>query len=162
MKIAVISDIHGNMEALEAVIQDIKKQECEKIFVLGDYAMAGPEPKEAVAYFMQKSEDTNYVMIQGNTDLMISDYNFDLYDELKEKAPIMAEALKDDAKILGVYDKLFLKSLPIQKQVTEGGVTFLLVHGSPRKNNEDILPTTPMEEVDAMLEDVDEIVRAHV
>ena len=48
MKIAVISDIHGNMEALEAVMADIEKQQCDKIFVLGDYAMAGPEPNSTV------------------------------------------------------------------------------------------------------------------
>ena len=44
MKIAVISDVHGNKEALEAVMADIEKEKCEKVFVLGDYAMAGPEP----------------------------------------------------------------------------------------------------------------------
>ena len=147
MKIAVISDIHGNMEAVEAVMNDIEKQGCEKIFVLGDYAMAGPEPEAVVEYFMDKANDSNFVMIQGNTDLMISDYNFDLYDSLKEKAPVMAEALKDDAKQLNAYEKLFLKNLPIQQAVTEEGITFLLVHGSPRKNNEDILSTTPLEEV---------------
>lgn len=155
MKIAVISDIHGNMEAIDAVMADIEKKGCEKLFVLGDYAMAGPEPKAAVDYFMQKENDSNVVMIQGNTDAMITNYSFDLYDSLKEKAPVMAEALKDDAKQLGVQEKLFLTNLPIQKEVNIDGVSFLLVHGSPRKNNEDILPTTPMEEVEKMLENVD-------
>ena len=48
MKIAVISDIHGNMEAIDAVMKDIEEQKCDKIFVLGYYAMAGPEPLSAV------------------------------------------------------------------------------------------------------------------
>ena len=52
MKIAVISDIHGNLEALEAVMADIEAQECEKIFVLGDYAMAGPEPADTINWFL--------------------------------------------------------------------------------------------------------------
>ena len=155
MKIAVISDIHGNMEALDAVMDDIKKNECEKLFVLGDYAMAGPEPREAVKYFMQKEKDENVFMIQGNTDAMITNFNFDLYDSLKEKAPVMAEALKDDEKTLGIHQKQFLSNLPIQKEVTLEGVSFLLVHGSPRKNNEDILPTTPIDDVEKMLENVD-------
>lgn len=155
MKIAVISDIHGNMEALESVMADIENKGCEKLFVLGDYAMAGPEPKAAVEYFMQKEKDENVVMIQGNTDAMITNYNFDLYDSLKEKAPIMAEALKDDEKVLGKQQKKFLSNLPVQKDVTFEGVSFLLVHGSPRKNNEDILPATPIEEVEKMIENVD-------
>lgn len=155
MKIAVISDIHGNMEAVEAVMNDIEKQECEKVFVLGDYAMAGPEPVAAVEYFINKSNDPNFTLIQGNTDLMIADYSEELYNTLKEKAPIMAEALKNDAELVNPVQKKFLKGLPIQKEVEFEGVKFLLVHGSPRKNNEDILPDTPIAEVEKMLENVD-------
>lgn len=155
MKIAVISDIHGNMEAIEAVMNDIKKQECEKIFVLGDYAMAGPEPARAVDYFINKSQDSRFTLIQGNTDLMIADYTEELYNSLKEKAPVMAEALKNDAELINSVQKKFLKELPIQKEVEIECVKFLLVHGSPRKNNEDILPDTPMKEVEKMLENVD-------
>ena len=155
MKIAVISDIHGNMEALEAVMEDISKQECDKIFVLGDYAMAGPEPSEAVEYFLKRKDKPEFKMIQGNTDLMIADYSEELYENLKTKAPIMAEALKNDTEILNPLGKVFLKTLPIQLEVEEEGVKFLLVHGSPRKNNEDILPDTPLEEVEKMTENVD-------
>ena len=155
MKIAVISDIHGNMEALEAVMQDIEARNCDKIFVLGDYAMAGPEPACAVEYFMKRAEDTRFTLIQGNTDLMIADYTDELYTMLRNKAPIMAEALKNDVQILNPIEKDFLKNLPIQKEIKAGGVKFLLVHGSPRKNNEDILPDTPISEVEKMLENVE-------
>ena len=54
MKYLVISDIHGNMEALKAVLEDIEKEMCDKIFILGDYAMAGPEPAEVINYFRNK------------------------------------------------------------------------------------------------------------
>jgi len=155
MKIAVISDIHGNMEALEAVLNDIKEQGCEKIFVLGDYAMAGPEPAQTVKYFMEMYKDSKYTMIQGNTDLMIADYNDDLYNMLKDKAPIMAEALKNDVEILDTTQKSFLKNLPAQQEVEVEGVKFLLTHGSPRRNNEDILPNIPVEEVEKMIDGVD-------
>lgn len=151
MKIAVISDIHGNMEALNAVLDDIKVQECEKIFILGDYAMAGPEPSKVVEFFMQKEENPQFKLIQGNTDLMIADYSENLYNFLHEKAPVMAEALKDDAKILNPAEKYFLKNLPAQLEVEVEGVKFLLVHGSPRKNNEDILPDMSIEQVEEML-----------
>ena len=155
MKIAVISDIHGNMEAVEAVMSDINEQGCEKIFVLGDYAMAGPEPAEAIEYFLAKETNPKFEMIQGNTDLMIADYSSDLYNTLKEKAPVMAEALKNDVQSLNAYQKVFLKRLPMQKTLTVEGVSFLLVHGSPRKNNEDILPDTPIDTVEEMLKNVE-------
>lgn len=155
MKIAVISDIHGNMEALSAVMEDIKKEGCERIFVLGDYAMAGPEPDKVVDWFIDKQLNPDFTMIQGNTDFMISNYTEDLYQTLKEKAPVMAEALKNDVSILRSNQIDFLKNLPAQTQITENGVKILLVHGSPRKNNEDILPETPLAEVEKMLEGVD-------
>ncbi len=155
MKIAVISDIHGNLDALEAVMADIEQEGCEKIFVLGDYAMAGPEPAATLDWFFQKQFDSRFKMIQGNTDLMIADFNNELFEFIKSKAPIMAEALKNDTEILNSVHKDFLKNLPIQLQIEEEGVKILLVHGSPRKNNEDILPDTSMSEVEAMLENVD-------
>ena len=86
---------------------------------------------------------------------MVANYNEELYEMLKDKAPVMAEALKDDVKVLNPYQKEFLKNLPIQLETEVEGVKFLLCHGSPRKNNEDILPDTPMEKVEEMLKNVD-------
>lgn len=154
MKIAVISDIHGNIDALESVMEDIKNENCEKVFVLGDYAMAGPEPSLVVDWFFKKQFDSNFRMIQGNTDLMIADFNNELYETLKTKAPIMSEALKNDASILNPIQKDFLKNLPVQLEIEEEGVKILLVHGSPRRNNEDISPDLPLEKVEEMLENV--------
>lgn len=154
MKIAVISDIHGNMEAIEAVFNDIEKQECEKIFVLGDYAMAGPEPQKAVEYFMNKHSDKNFSMIQGNTDFMISNFTEDLFNNIKSGAPVMANALKNDVLLLDEAQKSFLKNLPSQLEIEIEGVKFLLVHGSPRKNNENILPETTLSELEEMIRGV--------
>ena len=63
MKIAVISDIHGNIDALNRVMDDIRNKECDKIFALGDYAMAGPDPSEVVNFFMRKKNNENLKMI---------------------------------------------------------------------------------------------------
>ena len=155
MKIAVISDIHGNMEAIDAVMSDIREKQCDRIFALGDFAMAGPEPDLAIDYFMKRKDNPKYTMIQGNTDWMIANYSEELYNTLKEKAPVMAAALKNDEKIIKPLEKEFLRNLPIQLETEEEGVKFLLVHGSPRKNNEDILPDTPLKEVEKMLENVE-------
>lgn len=151
MKIAVISDIHGNMEALEAVMKDIENEGCEKIFALGDYAMAGPEPDTAINWFMQRENDNKFTLIQGNTDLMIADYSEDVYQAVKEKAPTMAEALKNDFWLINPIQRNFLRNLPEQKELEIEGVKILLVHGSPRKNNEDILPDLSMHKVEEII-----------
>lgn len=149
-----MSDIHGNMDALSAVLDDIKDNGCSKIFCLGDYAMAGPEPAETVNKFLELQATADVTMIQGNTDLMIADYSESLYEMLKNNAPVMANALKNDVSILSEEQKEFLKNLPAQAEIEIEGVKILLVHGSPRKNNENILPDTPLNEIEKMLEGV--------
>lgn len=151
MKIAVISDIHGNMEALNSVLDDIEGNKCDRIFCLGDYAMAGPEPAKAIE---KVQELKNAVLIQGNTDWMIANYTEDIYNSIKEAAPVMAEALKNDFEILSNEQKEFLKNLPEKMSLDVEGVKVLLVHGSPRKNNENIFPDTTLEEIEKMLEGV--------
>lgn len=155
MKIAVLSDIHGNMDALESVLDDIKNQFCDKIYCLGDYAMAGPEPCETVDRFMNLKKEFDTVMIQGNTDLLIADYTDESYRNLQKIAPVMAEALKDDVKVLKKEQIAFLRELKPQEMIEEEGVKILLVHGSPRRNNENIMPDTPLSEIENMIKHAD-------
>jgi len=154
MKIAVLSDIHGNMIALNAVMDDISRNECDKTFFLGDYALAGPEPSPTVDYCMHLNTYENIEMIQGNTDKMIAEFSEDLYNSVSQAgAPIMANALREDTNILNDKQKEFLKTLPPYKLIEIEGVKVLLVHGSPRHNNEDILPDTDPNEVEEMVKD---------
>ena len=136
MKVAVLSDIHGNFQALKAVVNDMDKFDCEKVLCLGDLAMAGPQP-DVVINYVEKQND--WEVIQGNTDKMIAEYSIELFNQVYSTFPVMANALADDAKILSDAQKNFLKNLPQQKDIDICGVKVLMVHGSPRKNNEDIL-----------------------
>ena len=151
MRVAVLSDIHGNMQALEAVVNDIKENECEKILCLGDLAMAGPQPRMVID-FVEKQY--NWVVIQGNTDKMIADFSPEIMENTKHNFPVMANALVDDVYFFEEKRKEFLRNLPAQKELTIDGVKILLVHGSPRRNNEDIFPNMPLSEIEAMLEGV--------
>ena len=151
MKTAVISDIHGNFQALASVMADFQKQGCKKVLCLGDYAMAGPQPRKVLEYIMNKGQD--WIMIKGNTDKMITDFDLKMYDKLNQKFPIMANALLDDVDIIEKEKKEFLASLPERKEVMIEGVSTLLVHGSPRKINEDILPNMRISEVQEMIMD---------
>ncbi len=69
MRIAVLSDLHANAQALEAVMNDVVNQGCEHVFCLGDIALAGPQPKEVIEYVMAQN---TWTVIQGNTDKMIA------------------------------------------------------------------------------------------
>jgi len=152
MKIAILSDIHGNMQALESVFADIKKEECDKIFCLGDLAMAGPEPVKVVELIKKMNADENFIVIQGNTDEMIGSCTPETIDRVKSAFPVMGKALEDDCKIIPQELKNFLKDLPKQYEVEIEGVKILLVHGSPRKNDENILPNLPIEKIEEIIE----------
>lgn len=154
MKVAVISDIHGNMQALNAVLNDIKSEKCEKTFCLGDLAMAGPEPVKAIELIKKLYDEGKLELIQGNTDEMIGYYNDEIAQKVKKAAPIMGNALDNDVEIIPDNLKAFLRNLPPQKELEIEGVKILLVHGSPRKNDENISPDLPLEKIEEMLKGV--------
>lgn len=149
MKVAVISDIHGNFQALESVIADIQMNNCEQIWCLGDLAMAGPQPRMVIDYFMNKGQD--WTVICGNTDKMVTEFDLKMYDKLQQKFPVMANALLDDVDIIEQDKKDYLASLPEKKSMMVERVSVLLVHGSPRKINEDILPGMRLSEVQEII-----------
>ena len=155
MKIAIISDIHGNMHAVEKVLADIETEKCDTIFCLGDIAMAGPQPFETTQLIKKMSEDCKITVIQGNTDNYIGNYDEPLGDKIKAAFPVMGNAIEHDVKIMSVVLKEFLKNLPKNAEITIENKKILLVHGSPRKNDENIPPDVPLEKVEEMIKDTD-------
>ena len=155
MRIAVISDIHGNLDALFPVLADIKNNSCDKIFCLGDLAMAGPEPSSTISEIKKLMNSSDFTLIQGNTDLYLSEYSQELVDILNKHNKIMANAYETDMKELSDTDKNFLASLPEKHEIKIGNTKILLVHGSPRRNNENISPNMPLEEVEEIIKDTD-------
>lgn len=148
MKIAVISDIHANLIALKEVLKDIEKEQCDSIFCLGDLVLAGPQPKETLDFVKEQS----WMIIQGNTDKMIADFNEELLAKTKEAFPVMGNSLEQDVL---VSDRKYLAKLAPQLEFELDGVKILLVHGSPRYNNEDIAPNLPLEAVEEMIAGTD-------
>lgn len=155
MKVAVISDIHGNVQALNAVLEDIKKENCQKIFCLGDIAMAGPEPGKTIDIIRDLDKTLDFTIIQGNTDAMIANCDNQMIHLLSEANPIMANALESDISIINEEQKNYLRNLPVNKNIGVEGLKILLVHGSPRKNNENIFPNLKIKEVEEMIESTD-------
>src|SRR3954471_17032258 len=67
--VAVISDIHGNVAAFDAVLADLITQPHEAIVIAGDLALFGPRPAEALARVRERNVPTIY----GNTDAYLLD-----------------------------------------------------------------------------------------
>ena len=69
MRFAIISDIHGNLAALEAVARDLESADIDNVYAAGDLALFGPHPRECVDLLRQNG----WASVRGNTDRMIAD-----------------------------------------------------------------------------------------
>ena len=148
MKIACISDIHGNKLALDNVLEDIKKEGATKILVLGDLAMGGYDPNYTIEKIFSIE---NVDIIQGNTDKLIVNYSDEMYNSMHPKNPLMAGALKLDVVEIKEKNKELLKNLPENKVVDIDSIKILMAHGSPRRQDENIFADTPLNEVEEMV-----------
>ena len=157
MKIAIISDIHANLEALEAVLFEIEKSNVDKIFCLGDLFLAGYDPNSTGAKIFELIEKykENFEIIQGNTDKMLANYSEELFELAKNKFPCMGYALRDDLNIIDKKYLDFIRNLPEKKRVIVNNLKIDLVHGSPRNQSENIYPDLLPETVEEMVKDSD-------
>ncbi len=158
MKIAVISDIHGNKLAFDTVLDDIKENNCDKIFCLGDIAMAGYDPNYTIekCIELQNAMGRNFEIIQGNTDKLIANYSDTCFSNVSKKSSPMAYALRDDMLIIKKENREYLKRLPQNKMLNvvykKKTLRIHLVHGSPRRQDENIYPYYTDKEVSEITE----------
>lgn len=155
MKIAVISDIHANQSAFDAVMEDINKFNPDKIFCLGDLILAGYRPNYICEKILELKDKMgeNFEIIQGNTDKMVANCNEKLLEDAKKSYPCMGYSLEDDVKITEKKYIDFVKNLPESKYVNVNGLKIELVHGSPRSQSENIYPELTDETVCEMVKD---------
>ncbi len=145
MKIAFISDIHGNEFALKTVLADIKKSGIKEIFCLGDIATLGPNP-ETVVEILKK---TKCQFILGNHDEFI--INQELIANYI-KVPIAAKCIEWSINKLSGKQIDFIRTFKkiIKIKINETN-EILLCHGSPHSNTNDILSYTQPDEIDKMI-----------
>jgi putative phosphoesterase len=137
MKIAFISDIHGNAVALEAVIEHIKKQQIEKVYVLGDICYRGPNPKRSLD--LVRSLQTE--VIKGNADEWV--IRGVEPGEVPDKALELMNKERDwTVSQLDQSDMEYLDSLPKEINFSAHGVSFSLFHATPDNLFDVILPNT--------------------
>ena len=122
-RIAVLSDIHGNIAALEAVVNDMKQKRVDQVINLGDHISGPLWPKETMKYLMQQ----NWINILGNHDRNLISMNPKLHGLSDQFA----------FQFLGEDDITWLKSLD-SKIMFEG---LLLFHGTPLKDDVYLLET---------------------
>lgn len=120
MKAAIISDIHSNLEALQAVIKDIKKRRIKKTLCLGDLVGYGANPNECIELCGNEVD----IIIAGNHDWAAIDKT-----DVALFNPIAAQAIAWTKKQLTRSNIAKLQKAKLTARIDD----LLLVHASPRK-----------------------------
>ena len=142
MRVAIISDIHANIAALEAVLEDVKTENVEKTYCLGDLVGYAPFPNEVIDRIQRDAIPT----IMGNYD---DGVGFDR-DECgcayrdPDDQRLGDLSLMWTRKTVRAELKAVLRSLQPEIRFEADASRFRLVHGSPRRMNEYLFEDRPL------------------
>jgi len=145
MRIAIFSDIHGNVISLKAVLAHIEKAQIDKLICLGDVATMGPRPKETVSLLRQ----LECTFIMGNHDEYVLDPEV---GRSYMDAEWFVRTICWGQSQLSEDDLAFIRAfLPFCEFKLPNGDTMLCYHGSPKSNTDILLPMTPPTSVDNLI-----------
>ena len=132
-RIACISDVHGNLVALEAVRKALKKEKPDVVLIAGDLVMNGPEPGKTIDAIREMESD-GAIVVQGNTDIAVADADYaaafpgmiesGVPDAIRAAAEWAHDALEDE-------HLAWLRRLPAERRVRIGDDLVLVTHASP-------------------------------
>lgn len=132
-RIAVLSDVHGNLIALEATLAAIRREKPDAILVAGDHVLNGPGPAGTVDA-LRALETEGALIVSGNTDVAVADFDFGA------AFPQYADGVPDGIRIAAewAHDELsdeqldWLRRLPAERRLRAADDTLVLVvHASP-------------------------------
>lgn len=140
--VVVISDIHGNLAALEAVWKDISHRTPDHLLFLGDVCAFGPEPEGVIALLRDEIKPT--VALRGNTDRYLLERTWKKADKKGGRSPLappIAKSLAWTAERLGDDGLSYLDTLA-GEQTYGAGVDLYLCHASPGDDENGVGPDT--------------------
>jgi putative phosphoesterase len=140
-RIAVITDIHANLVALEAALERIGDDGIEQVYCGGDLVGYGPRPNEVCELISEREIPTIY----GNYDWAIARDEEDCGCAYVDKHDRAIGQLSVDWTLAHTNQrsKDFMRELPFDRRFDLGGKRVRLVHGSPRKVNEYLFEDKP-------------------
>ena len=131
-RVAVLSDVHGNATALDAVRKAIKRAKPDAVLVGGDLAFNGPDPAAAIDSIRALEAD-GALVVQGNTDIAVADFDYAAAfpwfvdgppDHFRAAAEWAHEAIGDER-----LD--YLRRLPAERRLWVDDTLLLLCHAAP-------------------------------
>jgi predicted phosphodiesterase len=157
MRVALLSDMHGNAVAFRAVLEDVRREDVDLIVSLGDIAQGGPQPRECVDIL----RELGCPCVYGNSD----DFLITL--------DLGAEPIEDDER----RERLLETARWSREQLGEDGLDFLsgfeptvevdrliCCHATPHSNEDVVLPDTPRADAERLIgsPDAEAVAAGHV
>jgi putative phosphoesterase len=132
MRIAVLSDVHGNLLALDACLADLASQGgAEAIAIAGDLCLDGPKPKKV----LQRLEEIGAQCISGNKDRYLFDETI-----VEKLTPVENAQIAWTRRELGERWLGWLRELPVALRIGENDNQLLIVHANPKNVEEHLWP----------------------
>jgi predicted phosphodiesterase len=132
VRVAVLSDIHGNLVALDAVVKDLERLSPDEVWCGGDVGWGGPWASECIA----RVRGEGWKTVRGNTDVWITG-DPQTVTSAEDRAQLEAMAA---AHAISADDARWLVNLPLGHS---GPGSLLLVHGTPDSPFDAPLPDAP-------------------
>ena len=132
-RLIVLSDVHGNSIALEAVRKAIAKEKPDLVAVAGDLVLNGPDPCGAVD-ILHEMEVAGAAIVSGNTDIAVADFDYAAaFPWMNDGVPDIFRAATEWAHDeLGDERISWLRRLPAERRLrAEDGTMILVCHASP-------------------------------
>ena len=121
MKIVIISDIHSNLAAVEA----LPERDYDQLWCIGDLVDYGPKPREVIRWI----EDRATITVRGNHDHAVG-FNAEPRCSAAFQR-LAAETRRFTQNVCTPEDVAFLRNLPVQRKLTVNSTSFYLVHAMP-------------------------------
>lgn len=147
MRLAVLSDTHGNAIAFEAVIQDLNSQSPDAIVFLGDIVMRGPQPSECI-HMVRSLEPL--AVIRGNYDDMFTRFPAPGRVPSNDKEELVLRAYEYDCKRIAHDDQEWLANLPVERAWTFEDVPTEMYHAGPDSLVNVVYPWASLDEMDIL------------
>jgi predicted phosphodiesterase len=145
-----VSDVHGKLDALRAVLATAEKRAFQKLLVAGDVVFPGPDPLET----WRRLTAAGAIVVQGVSDKAVATLDPGELHPRTEHEQRMVERMRATREALGELILQRLRKLPTHHRVTlEDGGELLLVHGSPSDPAEALTHDMTDEEINALLGD---------
>jgi predicted phosphodiesterase len=149
MRVAVLSDIHGNCLALDKTLEDLKGHSADQIVCLGDAIQGGPQPSEVVG----RLRELGCPIVMGNADAWLLSGVETGNEVMTEERRRTLDAVRDwSLAQLSAEDRSFIQGFqPTIEVGLEAGRKLLCFHGSPASFDDIMLPDTPQEQIFKLL-----------